>query len=370
MAASDDATLMKVAVFGLAMSIMCTALISIMFSGEGGDYDYTEIQGYKDDLISFSGETMINQSPWVLTHAYTPYIEGTDPATHTTPDYWLYGEEVTSQQLPSLGESANIRLDSGQKSTVPLNYTEKAADYVVHDGWQWWSHKGGSFGKWLNVFTPTEWALNQLGFSSEKTHRVIANNWAYTGYRYVFDPCLPFSATNPDGESIGVRDGSLSLVWYDYNGAEGLSGGLDVYGGDVLLASYSATDIIAGYNTASGYASTYDFDFSGTHLTLSIRFDQPAIAAGTTLMQAWTEGDWSMAISSVSAGNFFDIEGSSSFTATAGNMIKTFIQIYTFDMPSINNGWMDVVLWLLVGLPMTMAMVLITLKLVNGFRVI
>ena len=63
----DDATLMKVAVFGIAMSIFCTLGIQLMLV-EVGDYDYDDIQAYKSDLIQFSGQGMVNNSPWVLTH--------------------------------------------------------------------------------------------------------------------------------------------------------------------------------------------------------------------------------------------------------------------------------------------------------------
>lgn len=368
---SSDATLMKVAVFGLAMSLMCTALISVMFVGQNGDYDYDDINLARDELISFSGESMINQTPWKLVAAYTPYVDG-DPADHTDPDGWLYGQAVTSSQLPSLGKTSEIRLDPSQKSTRVLGFTEDVATYEVDRGYKWWDSENGTLaGKILNIFTPTQKVLNWMGVSSKYTETVTVNNWDYTGYRYVFDPMLPFSATNEDGDKVGSRDGALSIVWYAFhNGQEGLSGGLDVYGQDVLLASYSAADIVADYRSESGYATTYDFDFQGTNLTLSIRFDPEVIEGGTPLMSAWTQGDWTMAISSLSAGNFFDIEGSTSFTATAGNMIQTFIQIYTFDLPSVESPWMDVILWLLVGLPMTLAMLFITLRLINGFRVI
>lgn len=368
MADNSDATLMKVAVFGLAVSLMCTVMISILITGEGSDYDYDAIQGYRSELVEFSGESMLNQTPWVLTHVYTPWNESLDPATHTTEDGWLYGEDI--QDYQGLGRPAKIRLDPTQKSSVLLGYTEDRVQYTTLDGYQFWSSKNGGLWEYVNYVVPIEKLMNWFGASSEITSNHSPNNWDYTGYRYVFDPTLPFSATNPDGTSIGTRDGALSLVWYSFGGQEGLSGGLDVYNGEVLLASYSATDIIADYRTESGYATVYDFDFNGTHLNLSVQFDANVIEGGKSLMQAWTEGDWSMAISSLSAGNFFDIEGSTSFTATAGSMINTFIQIYTFNVPSIDNPWMDILMWLIVGLPMTMAMALITLRLVNGFRVL
>ena len=75
-----------------------------------------------------------------------------------------------------------------------------------------------------------------------------------------------------------------------------------------------------------------------------------------------------MAVSSVSAGNFFDITGSTSFASTAGGMIETFSKIFTFNFRT-GNGIIDLVLWIMVSLPMMMAMLCIALKLVNGFRV-
>jgi hypothetical protein len=167
-----------------------------------------------------------------------------------------------------------------------------------------------------------------------------------------------------------VRDGALSLVWYNYAGTEGLSGGLDVYGGRVLLASYTAADIISAYNTTSGYATTYDFDFEGTKLELNVRFDQVVLEEGTSLMQAWTQGDWSLAISSISAGNFYDIEESTSFSSTAGSMIKTFIQIFTFSLPAVSNPWIGWVLWMLCGLPMCMAMLFVTLRIIESVKIL
>ena len=87
-------------------------------------------------------------------------------------------------------------------------------------------------------------------------------------------------------------------------------------------------------------------------------------------MEAWTNGSWSMAITSISVGNFLDIEGSNSYSTTAGSMIKTFIQIYTLSLPNIQNDWMNIILWLLVGLPMTLALALITLKALEAVKIL
>mgnify|MGYP003307731408 CR=1 FL=1 len=73
-----------------------------------------------------------------------------------------------------------------------------------------------------------------------------------------------------------------------------------------------------------------------------------------------------MAISSASAGNFFDVENSNAFNVTAGSMLDTFVQIYTFEYPHFDNSWMEFIMWILVGLPMTLGMLLITMRLVGG----
>lgn len=356
-----DKLLVKIAVFGIAMSFMATLMVSVVFVEGNGDYDYDEIQSYRDELISFTGESMLNSTPWVLTAVYTPWVstDGTDG--HIDPDGWLYGQSITDYSY--IGKSADIRLDPDQKSAVPITQAESSLTYKYETGYKWWASNFDGDG--LSIGGKI---AQKLGFNVTETETETANIWNYTGYRYYFDPTLPFNDQSGGGTS--TRDGALSLVWYSYNGQEGLSGGLDVYGGNVLLASYSAADIIADYNSSSGYATSYEFNFEGTILNLSIRFDAETINVGVPLMQAWTQGDWSMAISSVSAGNFFDIDSSTSFTTSAGSMIKTFIKIYTFDMPEMGNSVANYILWMLVGLPMTMAILCITLRLVNGFRVI
>ena len=326
-------------------------MIGLLLTDQNSDYDYDTITAYRNDLISFSGESMINENPWILTAVYTPYTSGTI-TQHIDDDGFLYGSSISYSYI---GQSANIALDTSQKSNQPLNYDATATTpYTYASGVTWWSQ--------IPIISNIGSAL---GFDSSTYSTGSASTWQYSGYRYVFDPTLPFSSSE-----ASTVDGSLSLVWYDWNNTEGLSGGLVIYGGNVQLANYSATDIIADYNTASGYATTYDFDFSGTHLTLSVLFDKSVIDAGTSLMEAFTNGNWTMAISSKSAGNFLDVDSSNSYTVTAGSMIDTFIQIFTFSLPSIDNEWMDLVLWLIVGLPMTIAMLCITLRVMDAVKLV
>ena len=75
-----------------------------------------------------------------------------------------------------------------------------------------------------------------------------------------------------------------------------------------------------------------------------------------------------MAISSLSAGNFFDVENSGAFDMSAGSLIDTFIKVFTFELPGTSSPWVDLVLWILVVLPMSLALAFIALRLMSSVR--
>lgn len=381
----DDQVLIRIAVFGIAMSVVCTAMIAVMFaSNADGDYDFDTIQGYRDELSEFTGESMLNMTPWVLTGVYTPWMLEYGLDGHVTDDNWLYGEALTGKdEYPYIGKVEGIKLDPKNKSSRLIGVGDDTYRYMEKTGLQWWAnHTSLEDSLGTSKFAPIGWLVHEgiisladvLGIDKYVYDTRYVGTWDYTGYRYVFDPVLPFQTSSTDEEGGGprtsVKDGALSVVWYSYNGQEGLSGALDVYGGDVLLASYSATDIIAAYNDGTGHATHYEFDFQGTMLDLYVQFDEDVVQLGMPLMEAWTNGHWSMAISSLTVGNFLDIDGSSSYAVTGGGMVKTFIQIYTMSLPNIDNDWMNMVLWLLVGLPMTLAMAMITLKIMGAVKIL
>ena len=370
---SNDRLLVKIAIFGITMSIIATCMVTWYASGNP-DYDYETINGYRADLVEFSGGALTNDTPWVLTGVYTPFVPSQvapeDIKYHIDPDGWLYGQKITN--YPDLNESADIHLDKNYKSRTMLS-VGNPYDYQYQNGKSWWNG-GNDYGiviadadvvrNFLNwsVFGPITDLDENWGY---ETVSGSANNWNYTGYRYTFDPTLPFA------QGTSSKDGTLSIVWYDTGTDTGISGGLEVYGSgnngsQVKLAHYSAIDIIRAYQSSDGYAQVYDFDFEGIHLNLSVRFDPTVYAKYGSLMDAWNDGAWSIAVSSASAGNFFDVENSNAFNVTAGTMFDTFIDIYTFSYPEFGDSWAEVILWLLVGLPMSLGLLCVTLRVVGG----
>ena len=374
-----EKTLVKIAIFCIGLSVMCTCLLSVYSQGSS-DYDYDMINSYRSELVEFSGGQLVNDNPWVLKGVYTPFTPGTiddsDIPDHIENDNgqsigWLYGEKITDYQY--LDEVAYIKLDPNQKSNQLLT-VGNPIDYEYQNGKSWWN--GGN--EWGISFVD-EISLSFLQYlvgNENYGYDVVsgqANNWNYTGYRYVFDPVLPFSS------EASAKDGRLSIVWYQIPDDTGLSGALEIYAASadqnqIRLGRISATDIISAFRSTAGYTQVFDFNFEGTHLNLTIQFDPTVYTYYNSLQDAWDAGAWSMAVSSASAGNFFDVENSNAFNVTAGSMLDTFVSIYTFDyedFSSIKNMdfdpmWLQFIMWMLVGLPMTLGMLFITARLVGG----
>lgn len=379
MGLGDDNQLMKVAVFCIAFSIISTVLASMYILGNG-DYDYDTLSGYRNDLVEFSGGQLVNDTPWVLTGVYTPFTPGTIPDSeinnHIEYDNgrttgWLYGEKITN--YPGLNEAVDIKLDPDKKSNQLLTVGNPYS-WEYRGEKEWWAGNN-QFG--IDISGAGDVARNIWGFFTNQdpdeidpnyrytTETGTANNWNYTGYRYVFDPTLPLSSGG------SVVDGRLSLVWYDIRTDTGLSGALEIYADSnheqILLGRISSTEILSAFQTTSGYSSIFGFKFEGTTLNLVIRFLPTVYNTYTSLKEAWDAGAWSMAISSPSAGNFFDVENSNAFTATAGTAFDTFIDIFTFKTPEFTDEpWVAVILWLMCGLPMTLGMLCVTMRLVGG----
>lgn len=369
---NEAGTLSKIAIFCIAMSVLSTCLVTMYVAGSS-DYDYDTINAYRSELTTFSGGQLVNDNPWVLNGVYTPFTPGTIPdediPNHIERDGnrttgWLFGEKITT--YPYLGQVADIKLDKNQKSNQLLT-VGNPYDYEYRNGRQWWAG-GNDWG--VTVIDPSivKFFGGLFGQDTSNVEYTMAtgsaNNWNYTGYRYTFDPVLPFSS------QASAKDGRLSLVWYQIPGDTGLSGALEIYADkdheQIKLGSISSRDIINTFRSSEGYVQTFDFDFEGTHLNLTIRFDPTVYSSYNTLQAAWDDGAWAMAISSASAGNFFDVENSNAFNVTAGSALDTFVQIYTFDYPHFDNSWVELIMWLLVGLPMTLGMLFITIRLVGG----
>lgn len=346
---SSDGLFFRVAIFATVLSITVTALFSIILPGVTTEYSYEDFMNERDSVMSFTGDNMINSNPWRLVQVTTPYTIGTD--YNVDDSGFLYGSSVN---YADIGSSV-FRMDNSQRSGTTLNQSNETV--TVTETEVKWQYRN-NITKWAAI--PGAVVLSNITgrpveFFTTTTNEVDYPTWQHTGYRYVLQPMLPFK----DNTSSSV-DGSLSLVWYKSpNGSQGISGGLVIYGHDrTIISNYSATDIISDYNTSSGYSTKYNFTFDGIPLNLNIRFDPEVINGSASLEEAWDNGAWSIAITSVSAGNFLDLQDSSSFTTSLGSIVNTFINIYKFDIPNVNNPLYNVLLWLFCVFPAELALML------------
>ena len=354
----DDRLQVGMAIFAIVMSLTVSMLVPIVAPAYDLDtgYSYAEIYTEKANLEAFTGESMMNNTPWRLTAVYTPWNVGDtvniDPETG-----WLYGQSINYTKTgysgtTSLGDTTGIYLDKDKKSAMPLTQTSTPLTFIETDT-EWWAH--GAIGTALVAFGAS---LGQIwGVHTSEVEKDV-NYWDYTGYRYEFDPMLKIDWSNPNDAGdpdnvVSQTDAKLSLVWFADASGQGLSNGLILYrsSGQGLVYNLYLDQIIEEYNTISGYSSKYPLDFDGVSVYLNIRFDQDVIATSEDLTEAWNDGRWTIAITAKSMDNFMQISSSNSLSNSAANILDTYIKIFTLSMPDVPFLW-SMVLWLICILPL------------------
>lgn len=356
----DDELQIKLAVLGAIIGIVVSAMLPIVFQAPNATgYSLEEITRERTSLEAYTGESMISQAPFMLTHVYTPYVAGND--YHVTEDGWLYGDElVDSGGSPyfapdnagrnQIGMTSGIHLDPNAKSSTPLFQSEYTSMVPVTTlKWEY-SHFGDRTN--LNVFGHI---AGLLGFDLYDRTEKAFPAWNYSGYRYEFDPMLRIAVS----DDKRVEDAKLSIVWYDLDGQEGISGGLILYDSKTngIVANYTAAEIVGNYNIAAATASSYVLNFNGTKVNMFIQFDPDVKIYGIPLESAWSAGKWTLAFTAVSADAYLDIQGSNSFSGSVGNIISTYLDIMTLKVPQLSLEW-NLVLWIICSLPIMMAVLL------------
>ena len=371
----DDRLQIQLAVFGIVISLMVSALLPVLIpSSNPAGYTLEEVYAERQALELYTGESMINQAPFSLQHVYTPYVLGSDEYRFTE-EGWLYGSELEdgegnpSYQINGVEQigKTEVRLDPGFKSSVPLYQSGTAyLTYVEVTLWDellgggFWSDLANGLFSWVSLPGTKTMFVNDLAY--EKPETAYYPTWNYSGYRYEFDPMLRIQ-TYTDGESSvdtkKVDDAKLSIVWYDTDGQEGISGGLVLYNSksNAILASYTAAEIVSQYNTLSQNAARFHLNFDGTVINMWIKFDPEVLINNLDLSQSFSLGKWTVAFTTASADTFLDLQNSASFTSSLGSMLETYIAIFTMDIPQLDAAW-NLVLWVICVMPLSLSVIL------------
>lgn len=366
----DDRLQVGLAVWGIVISIVVSIMLPIIFPVSATGYELEDIYAERSSLEMYTGESMINQAPFKLQHVYTPYTVGEE--YHFTEEGWLYGTELVDGEgnpsyvidgVQQIGLTSGIRLDPSHKSNVPLSQSQsydvelvkyRTLDFLGGGFWQGLAEDVLSFVGFLQpVKVGDDVMLNYYAWDT-----VTYQAWNFSGYRYELDPMLRINTENGTSTKA-VDDAKLSIVWYDLDGQEGISGGLVLYNDKTngILASYTAAEIVASYDAYNDNASRFNLNFGGTIVSMWIKFDPDVVINNLDLSQSFSMGKWTVAFTTSSADTFLDLQNSNSFTSSLGSMLQTYKDIMTMDIPDVGPAW-NLVLWVVCIMPIGLAVIL------------
>ena len=170
--------------------------------------------------------------------------------------------------------------------------------------------------------------------------------YGYTGWRYAFSPLHSYTATNGDGTVYDVKssNSSLSLIWYQYNGLDGIAGQLSLSGADNGLSFLSAADIVRAYEGIN-FTATFDMKFNSIPMHIQIRLNPTAIATGMSVEDCWNGGYWSvMVYGDRDVEDYVGGLSSSTDNYSIENMFSIFIDLFSFRISDHYDidGWVGI----------------------------
>lgn len=359
MASSGDSTFtFKALIFGMSILILMPMMVGVFAPANLDNVDRDEVL---DGYYQATGQTASPKtSVWVLTGIYLPY-SGTSTYGYTD-DGWLYGSEVKTytptQYLSTPQQYTVVKGSDGVFRYGNTNGTGGSADYDPVTGT---GHKEG------DLYTAVSFDIAQKSniFFSEsgKTEMDGYFYYQYDGYRMAFQPIASYTAINQDGERVPVvpTTTSLSLIWYQYYSAGGLSGNLVLSGSQSGISYLSSAQILSAFNSDTS-SSTFKMVFNGITMDVTIRLNPAYLANGYDAEQVYNNGWWSIIVTSQSA-------DSSAYTGTdyALNplkLIQIMIDLFTFNYNDYNmSPWIGAVCSVIFTMPLYA--MLLTLCLAN-----
>lgn len=296
---SNEAFVKKSLIFSITgMAFMAAFLTMFLPAVDTGlDGELSELtQGY----YKFTGQQPVSEEIWGLSGIYTPY--GTDSqgsestAWGTTADGWVYGSRIETyspSQMADLSpkEAYTVMYDP---DTGLYYYVEAGEDLEVQtvqeDPQRGTLYTAVSMDRMHRsdvFFTPGGRISDDAGF-----------RYDFSGWRYVFQPLRDYAASND--LNVTRTTTSLSIVWYDYYGSEGLSGQLMLNAGDAGVSYITASQVIEAFQSAS-FSSRFTMSFNGLDLYVYIKVNPYAVQfGGYTLEECWANGFWSVMVTSPS----------------------------------------------------------------------
>lgn len=321
---TDNNFTFGIVVLAIAIMFLLPTFISVFVDKNTDITAPDNLDNVLDGYNRFTGSYPTNEEVWALTGIYTPVgINESGNATQAysyTPDHWIYGARVINYP--------------------PSQFTGNSAYTVQYnDGFYYYSgntldgHKSGE----LYTSVAMDSAQKSDIFFTPSGKRTNGENWyyEYSGYRYSFQPLADYYYKDSNGDLMKTTASStsLSLIWYDWYGNEGISGQLVLSGSDSGVAYLTSSEIVSAFNSANNL-SKFKMVFNGNDMNVYIKIKNEYTQAGYSVAECFNMGYWEIMVTSVSTNIQTYI--STDYSMNIYNIWDTFVDLFTFNMSDYN----------------------------------
>lgn len=376
----NSSTEYKMIAFAMSLIILVPTMFILFVPGYSSDHNWDdEMASIENTYYAQTGQSSTaSQNVWTLTGIYTPYSGGKYGYTE---DGWIYGTKVTTDN-PIQYTSSVVYPGSLVVAQAPnglfyyISVPETLSDsIVVLKGESSTGARDGQYyidnGKYVITDTSGATVYSSVTFDGEhkssiffttssKTETDKGYYYAYTGYRYVFQPLSDYyTSIGGQSEKVNANSTSLSLIWYEYYTVSGIAGQLAVSGSDKGISYLTSDDIIRQFNS-SNYTSTFDMTFNSVKMHLVIRLDPSRLAAGLTVADCYNNGYWSVLVYSDAVA---DSMASNTYEFSAENILSTLISLFTFRVAEDYqiDGWMGIIASMMITMPLYICLLVLCL---------
>lgn len=323
-ASIDNKFVVGAVVLAVAVMFLLPTMISVFIENHDGQ----AIENLDDVLAgytAFTGQSATSENVWALTGIYTPYgVDANGQASSNygyTEDHWLYGARIPGYSPAQFTGAA----------AYTVSYDKGFYYYSVNSGTTQDGHANG------DLYTSVAMTTSQKSniFFSQNNKQINGDNWyyEYTGYRYAFQALSDYYYKNSDGDIVKTTASStsLSMIWYDFYGNQGLSGQLTLSGSDSGVAFLTAADIVTAYDAGNNLAK-FKMVFNGNDMNVYIKILPSYTSQGYSIQECFNNGYWEIMITSVCTDT--TMYTSSDYSFSIYNIWDTFVDLFSFDMSS------------------------------------
>lgn len=297
----------KSLLFSIMSMFLLASLLAIFLPEQHEGGLQQELDTLTEGYYNITGSNPVSEEIWGLTGIYTPY--GTDAEGHdstrwgSTADGWVYGARI-SEYTPSQFDLDDAMKPEGytvkyDEDTGLYYYTAAGSNIVDELKLQDLDAQDPELGTvYTHVAFDRDHRSDKFFTPGGRTETEGGFTYDFTGWRYSFSPLRDYRATND--LSVDRTTTSLSIVWFNFHGTEGLASQLMLSGSDSGVSYISGKDIRERLD-ASSFAAKFDMIFNGIDMHVYIRLDPWAYQiGGYSVEECYDNGFWSVMVTSPS----------------------------------------------------------------------